>query len=315
MIENALDSALQDIDLRYRSTIATYDATITAIGSHAINQHNNLGLSVWDSDKPDIYSGQGTAVAGRMLSLDDRGQQLIVLPLESASQLEIQVGQLIDMEIEDSRAIQFEVVGIIDSATAFATDSGAGALVPPDVLPATLKPDFKFYTYQVPPAELNRALAELSAVIFAFAIDVQFIDGLIGRLIDQFAAIPTIVGLLSLFAAAVIMANTVALSTLERRRQIGILKAIGLKSGRVLRVMLIESSLVGLLSAVIGIGLSALIISLLSAAGGIVIPLPEDARITAVALLIASIIIGWTATFLSARVAIKERVMNVLRYE
>ena len=315
MIENALDSALHDIDLQYRSTIATYDANITAIGSQAINQDNNLRLSVWDSDKPDIYSGQGTAVAGRMLSLNDRGQQLIVLPLESASQLEIQVGQLIDMKIEDSRAIQFEVVGIIDSATAFATDSGAGALVPPDALPATLKPDSKFYTYQVPPAELNRALAELSAVIFAFAIDVQFIDGLIGRLINQFAAIPTIVGLLSLFAAAVIMANTVALSTLERRRQIGILKAIGLKSGRVLRVMLIESSLVGLLSAVIGIGLSALIISLLSAAGGIVIPLPEDARITAVALLIASIFIGWTATFLSARVALKERVMNVLRYE
>ena len=51
-------------------------------------------------------------------------------------------------------------------------------------------------------------------MIFALAIDVQFIDGLIGRLIDQFAAIPTIVGLLSLFAASVIMANTVALSTL-----------------------------------------------------------------------------------------------------
>ena len=110
----------------------------------------------------------------------------------------------------------------------------------------------------------------------------QFIDGLIGRLIEQFAAIPTIVGLLSLLAAAAIMANTVALSTLERRRQIGILKAIGLKSGRVLKVMFIESSLVGLLSAVLGIGASALLISLLAASGGITIPLPTDARVTAV---------------------------------
>ena len=121
--------------------------------------------------------------------------------------------------------------------------------------------------------------------------------------------------MLSLFAAAVIMANTVALSTLERRRQIGILKAIGLKSGRVLQVMFIESSLVGLLSAVIGIGISALLISLLSSAGGITIPLPTDARTTALALLIAALLIGWTATFLSARVALNERVMNVLRYD
>ena len=176
-------------------------------------------------------------------------------------------------------------------------------------------PTFKFYTYQVPPDQLNRALAELSSVIFAFAIDVKFIDGLIARLIDQFAAIPTIVGILSLFAAGVIMANTVALSTLERRRQIGILKAIGLKSGRVLRIMLIETSLVGLLSAVIGIGLSALIISLLSAAGGIVIPLPADARLVAAVLVVAAVLIGWTATFLSARVALQERVLNVLRYD
>ena len=162
---------------------------------------------------------------------------------------------------------------------------------------------------------MNRALAELSSLIFALAIDVQFIDGLISRLIDQFAAIPTIVGLLSLLAAAAIMANTVALATLERRRQIGILKAIGLKSRRVLQVMFIESSLVGLLSALLGIGISALLISLLAASGGITIPLPTDARLTALALTIAALLIGWTATFLSARLALKERVMNVLRYD
>ena len=65
--------------------------------------------------------------------------------------------------------------------------------------------------------------------------------------------------------------------------------------------MFIESSLVGLLSAVLGIGLSALLISLLSASGGITIPLPTDARITAAALMLAALLIGWTATFLSAR--------------
>ena len=313
LIKSAIDGALKDVDIEYRTTIDNYETEITAVNGEAINNHNQLEFTVWESDKPDIYSGQASLLAGRILTLDDRGRPLIVLPFELADILQIKVGDRI--ALKDADGLALEVVGVLSESEGIASFSGSSGIVPPDVTPASMSSDYTLYAYQVSDSELNRALAELSTVIFALSIDVQFIDGLIGRLIDQFAAIPTIVGLLSLFAAAVIMANTVALSTLERRRQIGILKAIGLKSRRVLLVMFIESSIIGLLSAIIGIGLSALMISLLSAAGGIVIPLPTDARLTAVALLIASLLIGWAATFLSARVALKERVMNVLRYD
>ncbi len=312
LIEKAIDGALEDVEIEYSTIIKSYESQVVALNDGVIKDNNELEFTVWESDKPDIYSGQGAMLAGRMLRPDDRGQPLIVLPFKLADSLQIDVGDTIALEA--ANGIELKVLGVLSSVEGLAFGASTG-LVPPDVIPASLSSGYTLYAYQVPEAELNRALAELSSVIFALAIDVQFIDGLIGRLIDQFAAIPTIVGLLSLFAAAVIMANTVALSTLERRRQIGILKAIGLKSRRVLQVMFIESSLIGLLSAVLGIGLSALIISLLAAAGGIDIPLPTDARLTAIALLIAAIIIGWTATFLSARVALKERVMNVLRYD
>ena len=272
-----------------------------------------MNISVWRSDKPDIYSGQPAVTSGRMLAPGDAGQPRIVLPLASAQALEVGVGDRIALDI--AAGVALEVVGITGEGGGAASFGEPGALLPPDVLPSSAASEFTLYTFQVPQAELNRALAELSAVIFALSIDVQFIDGLIARLIDQFTAIPTIVGLLSLLAAAIIMANTVALSTLERRRQIGILKAIGLKSRRVLKVMFIESSLIGLLSALLGIGFSALLINLLATSGGITIPLPTEARLTAVALMIAAILIGWAATFLSARVALAERVMNVLRYD
>lgn len=312
LVKNAIDGALEDVNIEYSTRIKSYESPVVAHNGEVINSDHQLEFTVWDSDKPDIYSGQGAMLAGRMLTPEDLGQPLVVLPFELADALEIAIGDTISLEA--AKGIDLQVIGTLSSAEGLAFGASTG-LVPPDALPASLSPDFTLYAYQVPEAELNRALAELSSVIFALAVDVQFIDGLIGRLIDQFAAIPTIVGLLSLFAAAVIMANTVALSTLERRRQIGILKAIGLKSRRVLQVMFIESSLIGLLSALLGIGLSALIISLLATAGSIVIPLPSDARLTAVALLLAAIVIGWSATFLSARVALKERVMNVLRYD
>ena len=312
LVKNAIDGALNEVEIEYSTTIKNYETQVIAVDDVVIDTNNDLEFTVWESDKPDIYSGQGSVREGRMLTPEDRGKRLIVLPLELAQRLAIEVGD--EIRLEAANKIDLEVVAVLSSAEGLTFGASTG-IVPPDVLPSSTSSDYTLYAYQIPVSDLNRALAELSSVIFALAIDVQFIDGLIGRLIDQFAAIPTIVGLLSLFAAAVIMANTVALSTLERRRQIGILKAIGLKSRRVLQVMFIEASLIGLLSAVLGIGLSALLISLLAAAGGIVIPLPTDARLTAIALLIASVLIGWTATFLSARVALNERVMNVLRYD
>lgn len=310
IVKSALDKALKDVDVEYRTVISNYEAELR----HDQAEPTDLNFSVWDSDNPDIYSGQGALNAGRMLRPEDRGQPLIAMPAEIAADLSIEVGQQVTLARDDGEEMTLEVIGIINPANSLSPFGSSSALVPPEVVP-TASANSNLYSYQVPAEDLNRALAELSAVVIVFSIDIGFIDGLLSRLINQFAAIPTIVGLLSLLAASVIMANTVALSTLERRRQIGILKAIGLKPGRVLRVMFIESSLVSLLSAAIGIGLSALIIALLSRSGGIAIPLPTDARITALALLAAAVFIGWLATFLSARVAIKERVMNVLRYD
>jgi ABC-type lipoprotein release transport system permease subunit len=67
---------------------------------------------------------------------------------------------------------------------------------------------------------------------------------------------------------------------------------------------------------VLGIGISALGVALMTALGvGDAIPIPREATTTAIALIVASVLIAWIATFASARVAIGERVTNVLRYE
>ena len=312
LVTNGINGALEDVPVVYRTSIDSYEMDIAAVNGETLDEAVSLEFTTWTSDRPDIYAGQPGVLSGRMLTPEDSGAPIMLLPSITADELGIGVGDRVRLDGVDET--ELEVIGITVMAEGFGF-GGESGLMPPDTLPASARSEFTMYSFQIPDESVNQALAELSALIFALAVDVQFIDGLIGRLIDQFAAIPTIVGILSLFAAAVIMANTVALGTLERRRQIGILKAIGLKSRRVLAVMFIESSLVGLLSAVIGIGLSALVIAGLGASGGIVIPLPTDARLTAVGLLAAAVVIGWTATFLSARVALKERVMNVLRYD
>lgn len=280
-----------------------------------------LSIMTRDSDNPALISGP--LLAGRDLTLADRGKNVIVLTQQSAigglvqgfsslEELGIGVGTRIRLQIQ-GQLFDYEVVGIVGTATRF-TPSIANAYLPPEA-PGTQNAR-QMNVIQVKPENLNQFLTNMTALPLVFAIDVTFIDGLLKRLIDQLAAIPTIVGLLSLLAAAVIMANTVSLTMLERRHQIGVLKALGLKRGRVLRVVLLENTVIGLLGGVLGIGLSSLGVAILTTLGiGLTIPIPREATLITLLLVVASVLIAWVSTLLSARVAIRETVAKILRYE
>jgi putative ABC transport system permease protein len=275
--------------------------------------HPTMTVTVEDASAPNPNQH---IMEGRALTPEDRGQHVLLMtPNKVLANMGVGVGSVLTLEVGREQ-VDFTVVGILgtDSGNFFGGQSNS--FVPPESL-GSVRPDFTLNVLQVDNAHLNQALLDLSALVPpVFALDITFIDGLLSRLIQQFSAIPTVVGLLSLLAAAVIMANTVSLATLERRRQIGVLKAIGLKGWRVLLVMLLENTLVGLLGGLLGVGISGLAVGIMTAIGqGEMVPIPKDAVPTAIALIVASVIIAWIATFASSRVAINEQVTNVLRYE
>jgi putative ABC transport system permease protein len=267
---------------------------------------------MWSTTDQAVYDNAFPIVAGRNLTLEDAGKQVMIGSVDGADALGVGVGSILKYEIGRD-VVAYEVVGLYQIAGGF---GGGSAIVPAGAVGVNNR-DFQFFTYRIEKEYVGQAVAELSAIRIppTIAVDVSFFDSLLSRLIEQFAALPTVVGLLSLIAAAVIMANTVALATLERRRQIGILKSIGLKRYRVLWIMLIESCIVGLLSALLGIGLSWVFIALFGSLTGTPIPLPLESQIVAGLLVLAAVVISAISTFLSANVAIRERVMNVLRYE
>lgn len=286
-------------------------------------EERTFTMSVMTRDTTNTELNSGPLLAGRDLTEADRGQPVVVLAQQSAinglvqgfeslEQIGIEVGSTIRMRI-NGRSLDLEVVGIVGSPSRF-TPTIANAYLPPDI--EGVQPAYRINVVQVDTEHVNQFLTNLTAVPLLFAVDVSLIDGLLKRLIDQLAAIPTVVGILSLLAAAVIMANTVSLTMLERRQQIGILKAIGLKRGRVLRVVLLENTVIGLLGGLLGIGISSLGVTLLTTIGtGFSIPIPSDATLLTIGLVVASVGIAWLATLLSARVAIRETVAKILRYE
>jgi predicted lysophospholipase L1 biosynthesis ABC-type transport system permease subunit len=259
-------------------------------------------------------------IAGRGLSLEDAGLPVAVFAESPTTQaLGITVGSRVVIDFSDHGRRELEVVGLTpesDPSNMQAQMQGGDLMLPSGLLAAGNAGGFTLNIAQVQPENLNQVLLDLSATPLVFSLDITFIDGVLSRFITQFSALPVLVGIFSLGAAAVIMANTVALATLERRRQIGILKAVGLRRGRVLRIMLLENTLISLLGGVLGIGLSALGVWIMTTFGlADAILIPPDALPAALVLVAAAILIGIGATLLSAGVAVRERVLNVLRYE
>jgi ABC-type antimicrobial peptide transport system permease subunit len=313
-------------DITYNTRMNAFLARLEAVDGQRVEIEGerfsgiNIPSLIRQGDNPNVRSG--ILVAGRDLVPEDRGKRVIVMAqqslVESAvrdftlDQLGVQVGSIVTMRFGRER-MDFEVVGIVSSPNAIIPNFG-GAFFPPEILRSDI--GFEFNILQVPPERLDDVLLSLSSTPFSMAIDVTFLDTLMTRLINQLSAIPTLVGLLSLLAAAVIMANTVSLATLERRRQIGVLKAMGLQRGRVLRVLLLENTLIGVLGAMLGIAISALGVSIMTSVGmGIPVLIPEEAAPVTIGLIVTAVLIAWMATFLSARVAVNERVLKVLRYE
>lgn len=85
-----------------------------------------------------------------------------------------------------------------------------------------------------------------------------------------FRVIKVIIASIVLFS----IANTMTMSVFERVREIGTLRAIGARRGRILRLFFAEGLLLGAAGAMLGIGAGAVVALAINYAGGISIPPP-----------------------------------------
>lgn len=318
-----IDARVASLDgIEYRTQVRLYDGQLLSVdnASADIGISRHLNVMVRDTGAPVLPSVRVSE--GRALIPEDRGRAVaVVSQTESFEYFDLQVGSIITMEVRDRGQVlgvmELEVVGIAPPPSVMNVQSmfDGDMMVPPGLFD-DFAADFQINMIKASPEKLNEVLLGLSSLPLTFSMDISFVDNFLQVLINQFSAVPALVGLLSLGAATVIMANTVALATLERRRQIGILKAVGLKGNRVLRIMLLENTLVALLGSLLGLGVSVLGVVFMTAVGiGEVQLIPRDAIPVAILLILAAVGIGALATILSASVAIRERVLNVLRYE
>ncbi len=140
---------------------------------------------------------------------------------------------------------------------------------------------------------------------------------------DNARVVFAIVGFVALFVAALGMFNTLTVSLLERTKEVGLMKAIGMRAEEVKHLFLSESITMGLLGGIVGIlfgviagNLLSFIISLISISRGYgylnLVNLPIS---SAVIILLISGITGVLTGLYPATRATKISALDALRYE
>ena len=92
-------------------------------------------------------------------------------------------------------------------------------------------------------------------------VRVQELGDIVDQVNETFSIINTVltgIASISLLVAGISILNVMLMSTVERREEIGVLRAVGYQKRDVLKVMLMEATLLGVLGGLIGVGLSLL---------------------------------------------------------
>lgn len=263
-------------------------------------------------------------VQGRLLTLEDEGSNVVVLGSDLARKEHATIGARLEI-----RGVEFEVVGILEPT-----------LTAPDFMAAVPLAASQQLFHASLPAPIQEAIeadelisqvvvypeegvddADLAIRIEAGVDNVSTLTGAefdeqIGSATAIFNAIIIGVAVISLVVGGLSVINTMAMSVAERTREIGIKRAIGGSRRRIIRELVTEAAVIGLIGGLLGLGLGAIVVVLANEAGRdsgtILFDLTPGTAIFAV---VFSTILGMLAGVIPAWSAARLDPVEALRYE
>jgi ABC-type antimicrobial peptide transport system permease subunit len=148
----------------------------------------------------------------------------------------------------------------------------------------------------------------------------------IGQIDNLFASVRVFLatlGIVALSVAALGMFNTLTVSLLERTHEVGLMKAIGMKSSEVKELFLTESMIMGFFGGILGLlggvllgFILSLLLSLFAVTKGLgflditYVPLGFS-----ILILLVSLLVGIVTGYVPARRATRISALDALRYE
>ena len=137
-------------------------------------------------------------------------------------------------------------------------------------------------------------------------------------LMDQAFSMFDVMALISIVVGSLGIVNTLTMSVIERTREIGMLRAIGMTRMQIIRMVLAEAGLMGVIGGVLGVGTGVvlariLFIGMTTMSGySLTFVLPPEGIIIS---LIAAVVISQIAAIFPSRRASKVKILEAVHYE
>jgi putative ABC transport system permease protein len=207
----------------------------------------------------------GTGVDGRLTSVTDvpivagsakiTGNDLLVSQ-KKADNRGWHLGETVTFTAPDAPAIQERITGIYSQNNLLGPFLASGSVYR-QVTPSNEQAAYAVLVNAAPGTSLDELRTQLErATDKYYVVTVEDKDGFKGTIANQVnGLIGLLYGLLGLAIVIAILGiiNTLALSVVERRREIGMLRAIGMQRAQVRRTVYLESLLIAVFGAVLGL--------------------------------------------------------------
>lgn len=244
--------------------------------------------------------------------LADPGGLLVPWRLGTSRERPVAVGDTLRIRVGEAERL-LTVDGYYDRPEGIPLVRTSGVIVLPETFDA-LATDAEVtetVAVEVPPDGLDAFATALGkarpdgAIITANAVADMFI-----RLVRGLFLLVLALTSLALIAGTVLIANGVGLALVERRRELGVLKAIGYSAGQVLRVLVIENAILGVIGG--GLGVAAALASLVALRSLDDVPISLYPGVS-VALVGLTVVLAAGSAVLVAWRAVRARPLDVLR--
>ena len=202
--------------------------------------------TVYGTDTPGALF---TAEAG---TVPDRHRQGALVGTELAGRLGVQVGSVVEIAGNSYRVIAILAEGEDISPV----QPGSAVVLPESAFAAS---DYDQVVVQADSGEDARVVAsEIEDRLNAREdrVSVLELSSILDRIDEFFNLLNRFLlglGAVSLIVAGVAIFNVMLMSTTERRGEIGLLRAVGVRKGDILRTLVVESTLLGIIGGFVGV--------------------------------------------------------------
>ncbi len=328
-----LGDATASAELSLAEILATIDSEAGASGSGEASGSSSLAS---DLSWVEIASAAGLTktIQTDVVELNDQAQRVAVVNRAMLRLLGIDEGSAVGQFVKTTLVFSNSLFAQDDyQAESAETDFKIIGVVPNNDTPAFYFPfgdlngtGIDNYSQIKVVVKEKNDLKEVRAAIESMGFKTSSVVDTVGRinsLFDNVRLVLLFLGMIALGVAALGMFNTLTVSLLEKTREVGLMKAMGMKSDEVKKLFLAESITIGisggLLGLALGFSLGKLIsfgLSTISIAKGLgVIDVVFIPTSLAISIVILSLVVGIVTGIFPARRTMKISALDALRYE